>query len=397
MNRLDKSKVTIYLDMDGVLADFDKGLIELAHFIKSRDGKLTEQEDALLWQAVAAVPHFYDLLDPIAGTKEMFDTIYRVYKERLQVLTGIPKPFRGVPTAAEDKTVWMHRLYDPDIKVNAVYTQDKPQFCIGKESVLIDDYETNIAAWERAGGTGIRFTDPISTIQKLRELGLLPDVNFAEKKAFIFDLDGTLIDTEKIYRQIWPKAAADLGYEMTDDMYLALRSLGRPYAPAKFREWFGDGFDYDEARKVRKGYFDRYTSEHGIQLKKGAIELLTYLHQQGIITAIATATDPVRAQEYLKKTGLDGQFDHIISATMVDEGKPSPKVYAYACEQLGLSPEECVAVEDAPNGILSAYRAGLSVIMVPDQTQPDGETEQMLSLLVESLDEIIDVMKGIDR
>lgn len=210
----------------------------------------------------------------------------------------------------------------------------------------------------------------------------------SEIKAFIFDLDGTLIDTEKIYRQIWPKAVAKMGYEMTDEMYLSLRSLGRPYAPQKFLEWFGKDFDYDEARKIRKGYFDRYTQEHGIQLKKGAIELLCFLHEKGIVTAIATATDPVRAAEYMKKTGLDGHFDQIISATMVEEGKPSPKVYAYACEQLGYQPKECVAVEDAPNGILSAYRAGLHVIMVPDQTDVEKEQEKMLYAKVDSLDEI---------
>ena len=210
-------------------------------------------------------------------------------------------------------------------------------------------------------------------------------------KAFIFDLDGTLIDTEKIYRMLWPKAVADMGRTFTDEQYLSLRSLGRPFAPQRFKEWYGEDFDYDEARRIRKRYFDSYISEHGIQKKKGAIELLSFLKEKGIITAIATATDLERAKEYMDMTGLSGHFDKIISATMVDEGKPSPKVYNYACEQLKLSPRECVAVEDAPNGITSAYKAGLSVIMVPDQSEPDEEIEKMLSFKVRSLDEIIDL------
>ncbi len=209
-------------------------------------------------------------------------------------------------------------------------------------------------------------------------------------KAVVFDLDGTLIDTEKIYHIAWPKAIADMGYTLTEEMFLSLRSLGRPFAPAKFKEWFGDDFDYDRARAIRKQYFNDYVKAHGIARKTGAVELLTYLHEKKIMTAIATATDPERANQYLNMTELSGYFDRIISATMVDEGKPSPKVYAYACEQLGLSPGECVAVEDAPNGIRSAYGAGMQVIMVPDLSQPDEELREMLFASVERLDQIIE-------
>ncbi len=208
-------------------------------------------------------------------------------------------------------------------------------------------------------------------------------------KAFIFDLDGTLIDTEKIYRKIWPQAMAGLGYVFTDKEYLQLRSLGRPYAPAKFKEWYGEDFDYDGARRARKVLFDEIIARDGIDKKPGAIELLDFLHSRGIVTAIATATDPPRAKEYMDMTGLTGLFDRVISATMVDEGKPSPKVYLYACEQLGFKPEECVAVEDAPNGITSAFRAGMKVIMVPDQSEPDETIDGMYDVCVRRLDDII--------
>lgn len=212
-------------------------------------------------------------------------------------------------------------------------------------------------------------------------------------KAFIFDLDGTLIDTEKIYRVIWPRAIKQLGFEFSDERFLSLRSLGRPFAPAKFKEWYGEEFDYDKARKIRKGFFDEHIAEHGIELKYGAIELLTYLRDSGIVTAIATATDPVRAKEYMDMTGLSGYFDKVISATMVPEGKPSPYVYQYACEQLGFKPSECVAVEDAPNGIKSAFSAGLKVIMVPDLTEPDEEILSMLTLKASSLMDIIELVQ----
>lgn len=211
-------------------------------------------------------------------------------------------------------------------------------------------------------------------------------------KAVIFDMDGTLIDTEKIYRLIWPITLKEMGLTMKEEHYMQMRSLGRPFAPIKMKEWYGQDFDYDGARARRKVKFENYIAEHGIQCKKGALELLEYLHSKNIVTAIATATDMERATRYLEMTGLTNHFDKVLSATMVKEGKPSPDVYLYACQELGLDPKECVAVEDAPNGITSAWRAGLNVIMVPDQSQPDEETMAKLTYCVESLDKIKDLL-----
>lgn len=209
--------------------------------------------------------------------------------------------------------------------------------------------------------------------------------------AVIFDLDGTLIDTEKIYRIVWPRALRDMGYEMTDEQYLAMRSLGRPFAPRRMKEWFGDDFDYDTARTIRKKYFNEYISEHGIDVRPGAHELLDFLGRQNIITAIATATDLERATEYLRMTSLDGYFDRVISAVQVQEGKPSPYVYLFACEKLSRDPGICLAVEDAPNGIIAAKAAGMHVAMVPDQSQPDEEIMGMIDCCVDSLDKLIEM------
>lgn len=207
-------------------------------------------------------------------------------------------------------------------------------------------------------------------------------------QAVIFDMDGTLIDTEKFYRACWPKALAAFGHHMTDEQALTLRSLGRPFAIDQLKAWFGQDLDYYAVREKRKALVEECIAREGISLKPGAIQLLQVLRQRGITAAIATATDLERTERYLKKVELYEYFDKLISATMVKEGKPAPYIYRYACEQLNLPPEECIAVEDSPNGVLSAYRAGCKVVMVPDQTEPDEELKKYLYARVDTLDEI---------
>lgn len=203
--------------------------------------------------------------------------------------------------------------------------------------------------------------------------------------AIIFDMDGTLIDTEKYYRIFWPKALAAFGYHMTDQQALAMRSLGRPFAVTQLKAWFGDEIDYHAVRAKRKELMEPFLDREGLQTKHGAHELLQVLQKRHITTAVATATDLERAAKCLKEVGLYDYFDKLISATMVKEGKPSPDIYLYACEQLGLAPDQCMAVEDSPNGVLSAYRAGCKVVVVPDQTEPDEELKKCLYARVDTL------------
>lgn len=205
-------------------------------------------------------------------------------------------------------------------------------------------------------------------------------------------MDGTLIDTEKYYRKFWPLALAEFGYTMTDEQALTMRSLGRPFAPRQLKDWYGEDFDYIAVRDRRKALMEETIDRLGIERKPGALELLKRLKQEGMTTAIATATDLERTGKYLKMTGLEGYFDRLISATQVKEGKPSPDIYRFACEQLGVAPECCIAVEDSPNGVLSAYRAGCKVVMVPDQTEPDEELSRLLYAKVARLDSLIDLL-----
>lgn len=204
-------------------------------------------------------------------------------------------------------------------------------------------------------------------------------------KAVIFDMDGVLIDTEKHLIRYWCQAGREAGFPFTREHGLLVRSLASEYSEPLLKSIFGKEFDYHAVRNRRKALMQAHIEKNGVERKPGVVELLTYLREIGVQTAVATATDRLRTTAYLQSIGIYDLFDHIICATEVPHGKPQPDVYLYACQELGLQPSECIAVEDAPNGIKAAYAAGVPVIMVPDQSEPDEELKPLLFDCAESL------------
>lgn len=163
----------IYFDMDGVLADFEKGLQELCDINIDPQNKQILNNDDEMWMKIKEVDHFYDKLDPLPDAKKMFDKIYSSYPQKCEILTGIPKPKRGILTAGEDKISWIRRELSADIPINIVFREEKPRYCTGKGCILIDDMKKNIKDWNNNGGTGIRHKSPENTLQILMDMGLL--------------------------------------------------------------------------------------------------------------------------------------------------------------------------------------------------------------------------------
>ena len=148
----------IYFDMDGVLANFEKGLRDLCGIEPVEQGKANSKLDDIIWDAVRNVDHFYDKLEPIPGSFDLFLRLYEKYGDDCQILSAVPKPERNIPTAGDDKRNWVKRLLSPKVKVNIVLRKEKLNFCTESDCFLIDDYKKNIAEWTLKGGTGILFT-----------------------------------------------------------------------------------------------------------------------------------------------------------------------------------------------------------------------------------------------
>jgi len=212
-------------------------------------------------------------------------------------------------------------------------------------------------------------------------------------KGIIFDMDGLMLDTEKLLMRFWIESANEHGFDMKKEHVLSIRSLAGKYASPKLQGIFGKDFDYYSVRKRRIGLMNEFIKENGVEKKTGLDTLLKYLKEKGYKIAVATATDKERAYMYLTSVGVWDYFDKFVCNAMVENGKPAPDIYLKACEELELSPNECIALEDSPNGIESAYKAGCLPVMVPDLSEPDDKTAKLLYKKIASLDLLIDVLE----
>ena len=213
-------------------------------------------------------------------------------------------------------------------------------------------------------------------------------------KGAIFDMDGLMIDTEKLYLKFWILAAKDFGYDMTPEHVYSMRSMARKFSIPLLKGIFGEDCPTEDIRAHRTELMGEYIKEHGLEVKKGLFTLLDYLRGRGIKMAVATATPRVRTVEYLKNIGAKDYFSAVICGDMIETGKPAPDIYLTAARELGLPPEECAAFEDSPNGIKAAHAAGCHAVMIPDMTPSDEEIKPLLSAVYDSLDMAVEFFEG---
>ena len=214
-------------------------------------------------------------------------------------------------------------------------------------------------------------------------------------KGVLFDMDGVILDTEKLYTRFWVEAARSLGYPMTHEMALGMRSLSRQAGEKQLKAYLGDDADYFAVRETRIRMMEAFIEENGVELKPGIHELLAFLKENNIKTSVATSSPLDRTKKYLTQVGLVDEFDALVSGHMVEHGKPEPDIYIYAASNLGLKPEECLVLEDSPTGLLAAFRAGCVPVMVPDQDEPDDEVKSRVYGVVKNLQSVCGLFREV--
>lgn len=214
----------------------------------------------------------------------------------------------------------------------------------------------------------------------------------ANIRGVLFDMDGVVLDSEALYARFWREAAAAFGHTMSYEQALGMRSLSKTAGQAQLESYFGPGVSRSEFRDKRVELMDAYTETHPIDLKPGIRELLDHLDSRGIPAAITTSSPLDRVRRYLEPHGLLGRFACLCSGADVPRGKPEPDIYLHGADCLKLRPEQCIAIEDSPAGVLSAFRAGCVSVMVPDLDQPDAQTESLLFAKADSLADVIEML-----
>ena len=208
-------------------------------------------------------------------------------------------------------------------------------------------------------------------------------------RGVLFDVDGVILDTECLYSRFWMEACHFYGFPMTREQSLQMRSLNKTAGQEKLRALFGPAADYTTIRQKRIELMDAFVEKEGVSAKPGIYTLLDALDARGIPCAITSSSPQQRLESYLTPLNLYHRFKKVISGYDVPRGKPEPDIYLRGAAELGLPPETCLALEDAPAGILSASRAGGLPVLIPDQDTPGQGT---LSLLYAKADTLTDVI-----
>jgi HAD superfamily hydrolase (TIGR01509 family) len=215
--------------------------------------------------------------------------------------------------------------------------------------------------------------------------------------AVIFDMDGLMFDTERIYRDTWNRSAAETGFPIEGDLWGKLVGRNNRDCEATLIRAFGSGFDVGRFRERWKELWLGHVREHGVPVKPGLFELLDTLERRGIPRAVATSTDLELAEPTLHWGGVDGRFGRVVTGDEIERGKPAPDIFLAAASGLRVPPGDCVVLEDSNAGVAAGSAAGMRTLMVPDTEEPSAATRELAWGIVPSLLAVRDLLTSEER
>lgn len=213
-------------------------------------------------------------------------------------------------------------------------------------------------------------------------------------KAIIFDKDGTLHDTEKVYLQAWKAAAEEFNVPDIENTVRDCTGTTIPWIAEYWAKKYPD-IPFEDYLPRRQHYYFGIL-EQGVPVKEGAHEVLSYLKAQGYKVGMATSTPWDTVKDHLERTDMTGYFDTIVTGDMIEHGKPAPDIYLLAAQRLGVDSAECIGVEDSMSGVRSIHAAGMRAVMIPDMIQPTPEVEALVWKKLTEISQLIPLLEGME-
>lgn len=214
-------------------------------------------------------------------------------------------------------------------------------------------------------------------------------------KAIIFDMDGLMIDSERVTFECYQERLKDMNLTMDEEFYKTL--LGKPIKGIyqRFYDVYGNDFPIENViQDVHQLMAERFETE-GVPLKKGLVELLHYLKDNNYKTIVATSSNRDRVDKILAQAKITEFFDDSICGDEVTKGKPNPEVFLKSCQKLGVNVDEAIVLEDSEAGIQASYDANIKVICIPDMKYPEKQYEEKTFKILKDLTEVTAYLKSL--
>lgn len=207
--------------------------------------------------------------------------------------------------------------------------------------------------------------------------------------AVIFDMDGLMIDTERMAQRAWQRAGAEFGFTLPDELYLQAVGRTAKATAELFRAGMDAAFPFEAVYERKQHYLYTAIEQEGIPTKAGLLELLALVEQHRLAKAVATSTARVLALKKLTAAGLLHHFDTMVCGDEVAHGKPAPDIFLAAAAKLGVASAHCIVLEDSSAGIKAAHAAGMRAIWVPDLIQPTPDLTPLAFRVLTDLHQVV--------
>ena len=213
-------------------------------------------------------------------------------------------------------------------------------------------------------------------------------------KTIIFDMDGLMFDTEKMWLEAFILAGKEIGYELTSELHNKIMGTNKESQTRILQEELGSDFPCEKFYYVHRNIMDEMIEKYGVSAKTGLIDLLNYLVDNNYTLAIASSNSEKVILNNLKLNEIDSNiFTVIVNGNMTTIGKPSPDIFLKTCELLRTNPKDVIVLEDSNNGIKAAYDAGCIPVLVPDINVITEDSKQMASVICKDLYEVLNMLK----